>query len=205
MIRMRTVRISAGSRARQLHPLQAWAGMPPSKKLVGLAAIACGLALFVGIRYENVAEIFDSGADGVLRVQGVREDDHVTERDLLCDDNRTYTVTLDTLGGRLLKIRACRMFTVGQEYPVIASLDRLKAYIPPAPAEPVVVETYRHPYALGSRFFVIGSKSQAKWAVFAREFGSGTLALIAGLEALLIAAIYRTYKRTNRKESGSDG
>ena len=172
--------------------------MSPSKKLVVLAAVACGLALFVWVRYENVAEIFDSGADGVLRVQGVREDVAVfTERDLLCDDNRTYTVTLDTLGGRLLKIRACRIFTVGQEYPVIASLDRLKEYIPPVPAEPVVVGAYRHPSALGSRFFVIGSKSQAKWAVFAREIGGGTLALIAGLEALLIAAIYRTYKRTS--------
>ena len=105
----------------------------------------------------------------------MREDDRVfTERDLLCDNN---------------------MFTVGQEYPVIASLDRLKEYIPPVPAEPVVVEAYRHPSALGSRFFVIGSKSQAKWAVFAREIGVGSLALIAGLEALLIAAIYRTYKR----------
>jgi len=31
----------------------------------------------------------------------------------------------------------------------------------------------------------------------AREIGGGTLALIAGLEALLIAAIYRTYKRTS--------
>jgi hypothetical protein len=172
--------------------------MSSSKKLVLLAAIACGLALFVWIRYRNVAEIFDSGADGVLRFQGVREDVAVfTERDLLCDDNRTYTVTLDTLGGRPLKIRACRRFTVGQEYPVIASLDRLKEYIPPVPAEPIVVEAYRHPAALGSRFFVIGSKSQPKWVVFVREIGGGTLAMIAGLEALFIAAIYRTYKQTS--------
>jgi len=196
MIRIRTVRISVGSRDRKLHPLRPWSGMSTSKKLVVLVAIAGGLALFVWIRYQNVAEIFDTGADSVLHVQSVREDVAVfMERDLLCDDHRTYTVTLDTLGGRLVRIRACRMFTVGQEYPVIASLDRLKEYISPVPGEPVVVAAYRHPSALGSRFFVLGSKSQAKSVVFAREIGAGTLTLIAGLEALLIAAIYRTCKK----------
>lgn len=187
MIQKRTVEIWAASHTHERHP---------SKKLVMLAAVACGLALFVWVRYENVVLIFDSGADGVLRVQSVREDIAVFERDLLCDDNRTYTMTLDTLGERLINIRACRTFNVGQEYPVIASLDRLKEYIPPAPTQPIVVEAHRHPAALGSRFFVIGNKSQSKWAVFAREIGGVTLALIAVLEALLISAIYRTCKRT---------
>jgi len=142
-----------------------------------MAALAIAMPWLAALAYVRVAELHESGSEGVLAV--------FTETGTSRSRRGLTTHYYDaSIAGIRVRLSTSHVLSPGFRYPVLFSEAKLRDYASDSK---------------GSFYsWKVGRKSESKWEIFVRDFGEGYLWLMAGLEALWISGawlFWRSFKK----------
>ena len=142
--------------------------------------LAVGTPYLAWREYAEVAQFVERASEGQLSVMA----EVSNKRSRGGRKKRTFDASIE---GLRVQIVTSESLTPGEKYPVIFSSEKLRSYASQATG---IFSAYK-----------LGSKSESRWSIFARDYGTGYVLELVALEIIWIVLAWLFWRSFAKRKS----